>query len=208
MALTVACVFKPGGGFSAEYVTRLRDGVKAHCNLPHRFLCLTNQQINGIETTPLIHHWMGYWNKLELFRRGLFDGPVVYLDLDTMLTSDVTDIFSAPYEFACLTNWKGNGTHIGSGVMAWDGRLDLSHIVEAFHPSMIPDYEKSWELWGDQGHTQRFLGRPFESLLSRWPNRIVSYKWHVRKIGKVPDGASIVAFHGKPRPHAINWKLP
>jgi len=206
--LTIACVYRPGGGFSNDYVLRLRTSVAKFCSIPHRFVCLTNQKIEGIETIPFKNNWMGWWSKLELFRPGLFEGKVAYFDLDTMFASDMTDMLEPHYDFACGTNWKGPGTHIHSGIMFWDSAIDFSMIPNSFTPAMIPEYEKGWECWGDQGHIQRFLPVKFESLNERFPDRIVSYKWHVRRPGRVPEGASVVCFHGKPRPHEVNWQLP
>jgi hypothetical protein len=209
--LTVVCVYKPGAGFSSEYVTRLKDAVQKHCAVPFNFICLTNEKIPGVERLPLRHGLRGWWNKLELFGYQ-FPGPVVYLDLDTLIIGDVTDIFTAAQEFACASNWKGDGTHIASCIMAWDGRLDLSHILKGFSPKLIPNYEKSWERWGDQGYIQDTLGRPWTSLLKQFPGRIVHYKTHCRGTnkafpGKAPKGSSIVCFSGVPRPHELDWKL-
>jgi hypothetical protein len=210
--LTVTCVYKPGGGFSNEYVTRLKDAVQKHCTAPFNFVCLTNQKLPGIETRPLRRGLRGWWNKLELFETGQFSGPVVYFDLDTLILSNITDILTTPQEFACVSNWKGNGTHISSAIMAWDGRLNLGHIPAGFTPKLIEKYEQGWQRWGDQGYIQDTLGRPWTSLLTQFPGRIVHYKTHCQGNtkefpGRAPKGSSIVCFSGKPRPHELNWKL-
>jgi len=213
--LTVACVYRPGGGFSNEYVRSLQRAVGRHCHAPHRFVCLTQQTIAGVETVPLVRNWHGWWSKLELFRRGLFDGPVFYLDLDTVIVGDCTDILTAEYEFACGAGWKTTGdgeSVLASGIMAWDGRLDLSHVFEQFTPAAIPKYE-SWPRWGDQGWIQDTLGRPFENITKRWPGRILHAKTHVfggtkNHNAAPPLGASIVCFSGRPRPHQLPPTAP
>lgn len=207
-ALTIACVYKPGGGFSDEYVHRLRAGTQEFCRREHRFVCLTTQKLKGIECVPLVNHWQGWWNKIELFRRGLFDGPVAYFDLDTIFVDDITDMVVTPFEFVCGTNWKGHGSEINSATMMWDGRVDFSYIYDAYHPGLNERYEQDWRRWGDQGFIQDHLRVPFTSLNELFPGRVVSYKWHVKSSGQVPPAASIVCFHGKPRPHQINWALP
>lgn len=209
--LIFACVYRPGGGFSDEYVYRLQRAVAKFCRLPHRFVCLTNQNLKGMEVVPFVRNWPGYWSKIELFRPGLFDGPVRYFDLDTAFLSDITDIVEAHYAFACGTSWKhggGNDNYMNSAVMMWDSRIDLSHIYEQFTAGVIPKYEQSWQRWGDQGFIQDHLGRPFESLLTRWPNRILHSKTNVwgptKNLMAVPyGGASIVCFSGRPRPHQL-----
>lgn len=205
--LTVACVYRPGGGFDDSYVYKLRDAFGRHLHVPHRFVCLTNRPLT-VDRIPLERRWPGWWSKLELFRAGLFSGPVFYTDLDTVIVSDVTDIATAAYDFACGTNWKGCGTHISSAVMAWDGRTDLSNIYQSFDLAAVERYEQSWERWGDQGWIQDHLNRPFKCLLKRWPNRIVHTKTHVWKgrhatNAPAPKDASIVCFSGRPRPHEL-----
>lgn len=207
--LTVVCVFKPGGGFTTDYVTRLRDSVAEFCSLPHRFVCLTNQQIKGVKAIPFARHAIGYWNKLELFRRGLFDGPVVYLDLDTMIVRDVTDIFGYPHEFTAAHNWKGEpGESLSSWFLAFDGRDDYQYLYDEFKPSVVEIYERDWRYWGDQGFIEKTLRRDWTPLGLLFPDRFESYKWGVLPRGKVAETTSIVGFHGRPRPHEVNWRLP
>lgn len=204
--LTVACVYKPGSGFTDEYVTRLRDNVAKFCAAPHRFMCLSTRAVPGVECEPLKRDRKGWWNKLELFRKGLFDGPVVYLDLDTILVDDVTDIFMYPHRFTALTNFKRGG--VASGFLAWDARQDLSHLDDEFEPHMAADYEKSWDRWGDQGWIADRVGVPIALTGDLFPGRFVSFKWDVRRQGRIPAAASVVMFHGRPRPHEVGWRLP
>jgi hypothetical protein len=102
---------------------------------------------------------------------------------------------------------------MNSAVMAWGGRLDLSHIFTEFDPKVIPEYEKTWQKWGDQAWTAEHLGFPFENLLKMWPGRIVHTKtdiWGGQKnlLAKPPAEASIVAFSGRPRPHQLPAESP
>ena len=186
----------------------MRDAVEKHSYVHDRFVCITNQKLKNVETVPFTRNWPGWWSKLELFRAGLFERRVAYFDLDTMLISDISDLISAPQDFICITNWKGSGTHVNSGMMCWNANLDFSRIYTEFHPRAIPEYEKRWERWGDQGFIQDQLRVPFASYNELYPGRIVSYKWHIRRQGFVPKEASVVAFHGKPRPLDVGWKLP
>lgn len=208
--LTVACVYKPGGGFSDEYVYRLRDGIAEHCNTPYKFVCLTNNRFKNVETIPLRNSRIGYWNKLELFRNDLFDGPVVYLDLDTIIVGDITDMLIHPHKFTAGLNFKAkHGRSLASWFLGFDGREDYSYLIDEYKPSTPEEYSQDWSRWGDQGFIQNNLRREWQSLDEiGFANRYASYKWHVRRPGKVPDGCDIVCFHGKPRPHEVDWKLP
>lgn len=206
--LTVACVYRPSKDYTDEYVYRLHAGVREHLFLHDRFVCLTDRELPGIECVPFERNWPGWWSKLELWRPGLFTGQVAYFDLDTIIRRDICDIFNTRREFASLTNWS-KPHRLASGVMTWQASDKLTPLYESFQLSRdAPRYSLSMERWGDQGWIQDTLPVPFESLNELHPGRIVSYKNHVRAQGAVPSSASIVAFHGKPRPHQVNWELP
>lgn len=203
--LTVACVYKPGNGFSEEYVTRLRDGVKEHCKANYEFVCLTNQRVPGVNCLPLERSNRGWWNKLELFR---LQGPIVYFDLDTVIVDDITDICTYLHVFSALSNFK-RGV-FASGFMAWCG--DHSYLNVDIDKQTDREYNGGetgkWDRHGDQGYISEHLQVEPEMTNDIFPGRFVSYKWQVRRQGKVPKGASVVCFHGRPRPHQINWRLP
>lgn len=173
--------------------------------LNDRFVCLTDQRLPGVECIPFERKLDGWWNKLELWRPRIFSGQVAYFDLDTMIIRDVNDIFNASRAFASLTSWN-RPELLASGVMTWQASDELATIFEDFKPADVNRYLTK-ERWGDQGWIQDKLNT-FESLNELHPGRIVSYKTHIRKQGRIPKGASIVAFHGKPRPADINWELP
>ncbi len=205
--LTVACVYKPGGGFTDEYVYRLREGVAKHCHVPHRFVVLTNEKFEDFETVRFEQNWPGWWGKLELFRKDVFAGQVAYFDLDTMIVGDITDIVTEPQSFAMLRDLYGKH-RVASGMMVWNASDDWSAIYETFSAARIPEYSKTSEKWGDQGWVSDCLLDAPVRLQDQFPGRIVSYKVEMKAQGKMPKGASVVAFHGRPRPHQIGWKLP
>ncbi len=205
---TVACVFKPGNGFTESYVYRLQNGVAQHCKAPHRFVCLTNERLAGVETAPLLRGRAGWWNKLELFRKGLFDDHVTYFDLDTMIVDEITDIVTRNSTFLGLSDFSPKRSRqFASGFMAWDSRADFSCLDENFAQSDVATYSQSYDRWGDQAYISERVGA-IELTNDVFPRRFVSYKWHVRRQGFVPEGASVVCFHGKPRPADVGWSLP
>lgn len=206
MRHTVACVFRPGNGFTPEYVTRLRDATAKHCRVDHRFVCLSSEPVPGVECLPLRRRNNGWWNKLELF--GNFE-RAAYFDLDTMIVGDVTDIVEYPHKFTGLTDF-GKGRHFASGFMAWSG--DYSYLDRDIDPATEREYNafetRNWQRHGDQGWIAERLREPPALAGDLFPGRFVSYKWSVRRDGAVPAGASVVCFHGKPRPADLNWSLP
>ena len=159
--LTVACVLSPGR-YDETWVRKLKAGVDRHLTIPHRFVCLTNEPIEGIETVNLIHDWPGWWSKIELFRPGLFDYPVLYLDLDTMVCGNIDPLI---FNSMSLTMWREEIRHLAnSSVMLWS--RDKSSIYRKFLNS--PDqYMKEhggdqwpyFKIFGDQAFIARFAGQ-------------------------------------------------
>jgi len=196
--VTVACVLRSGGDFTPEYVHRLRAGVEQH--LPGaRFVCLSD--VPEVATHAPWHGWQGWWSKMELFRPGLLTGPTLYLDLDTVIAGDLTDVAAAiPRDgFVMLADFYRDGG-LGSGVMGWHG--DWSALYHAFagDPQAHMNRYRSGARWGDQAFIRDHLPcRPW-TWQDTAPGKVVSYKVH----GRTPD-ARVVAFHGKPRPHEIGW---
>jgi hypothetical protein len=99
-----------------------------------RFVCLSNQSIPGVEVLPLEQDWPGWWSKMELFRLEL--GPVLYLDLDTVIVGSLAQIMRHPHRFTTCSQYVQRiAAHphmlpltrlLCSGVMAWEGaRPDL-----------------------------------------------------------------------------------
>lgn len=203
--VTIACVYKPGNGFTDEYVYRMRESVARHVNVEHRFVVFTSQRFDDFETMPLSRRDApGWWNKLDLFS-GVLSGPVWYFDLDTMIESDITDMVETPFEFAMLSDFY-RPQFPASGVMAWNADFDWSHLYEGWTPSKSLEYMTK-ERWGDQGWIrERVMDDPVR-LQDAFPARIESYKVARKKWGAVPKSVSVICFHGKPRPADVNWRV-
>jgi len=118
--ITYACVLRSGGIYTPEWVRKLSRAVGFHASRPHRFVCLSDVDV-PCERIELSSDLPGWYAKLELFRPGLFDGPVVYLDLDTLVIGDLTPLeaiadgplamlsdFYQPRMAASGVNWTSN----------------------------------------------------------------------------------------------------
>jgi hypothetical protein len=86
---TVATVFRAGGEYQPWHVQMLAKNVARGMNdFDYRFVALSDEPIKGVQTKPLYlppPAAPGWWAKVELFRPRAFDGPVLYLDLDTIV---------------------------------------------------------------------------------------------------------------------------
>lgn len=191
--VTVVTVLKSGGDFRPEHVRRLYDQLNVHsprCG----FVCLTDVPDQVICSMPLKHDWPGWWSKIEIFGHK-WNGYCLYLDLDTDVVGPIDDIECD--QFTMLSDFYR--PHLpASGVMGWCGDALPRRVYDEFDVNDIGQY-RNRNQWGDQGYITKKAGK-----IARFDNRrIVSFKVHCQKQGSVPDGASIVAYHGKPRPWEV-----
>jgi hypothetical protein len=97
---TVACVLWVGKfrnrNYTPDWVYRLREGVGQHLSRPHRFVCLSNVEVPGVEVIPLTHSWPGWWSKIELFSSHPLGARVLFLDLDVLVTGSLDELLAHP----------------------------------------------------------------------------------------------------------------
>jgi len=201
--ITVSCVLKSGGIYNELWVEKLRRGVARHMSQPHRFVCLSDVDL-PCETIKLEHDWPGWWSKIELFRPRVIIGPTIYLDLDTIITGSLEPFIDLPYDFAMLESFHSKDM-VGSGVMWFKDRAPEG-VYDRFiqGPQRVMDHYNSVKIGayrGDQAFVWDTLGRKVDKIASP---ALRSYKMHCRN--GLPEGTSIVAFHGRPRPTEINPK--
>lgn len=177
---TVACVLRSGGRYTYEWVEALERRVVPHMPEGWTFTALVDA-----------HPWPGWWAKMGLLEPGRFVGPVLYLDLDTDIVAPL-DWFGFSGDLALLSDF-------------YRPRLGQSGVM-AFNPG--PETERLWRLWmrnadrymaryrGD-GEWLHFHAPQAPRLQTLYPGRIVSHK--VDCASGVPDGASIVCYHGEPK---------
>jgi len=197
--LTIACVLKCGGDYGSEHVTRLQDSIFGHLNLTHRFVCLTDGDV-GCEKIPLPHRWPGWWAKICLFQPGIFDGPVVYFDLDVLITG-MLDPMVLGHNFTMLRSFWPNG-NVNSSVLAWcaDGLTQI-YAQFAAKPEFWMDRYRYPDKWGDQDFIFDHAPVDPDYWQDKYPGAFRSYKLDVKKNGgKIPEGTKAVIFHGQPRP--------
>lgn len=207
--LTVACVLRSGGRYDAEWVRKLRDGVARNLTLPHRFVCLSDVDV-PCERIPLIEDWRGWWSKISLFRYGLFVGPILYLDLDSVIVGSLDAIASYEHRFTMAHEFY-RPTMLCSTAMAWHGDYSFIHEAFAADPARhisIYDNElprRSGRI-GDQAFIEDQLkaaGDPVATFRDLFGERsIASYKVHECQSAP-PVDAAVVAFHGLPKPDDI-----
>lgn len=187
MLPTVVCVLKSGlwkprqdrdysVSYGAHHVQWLAEQFACKIATPHRFVCLTDIEIPGVETRPLQDGLPGWWSKLEIFREFRH---ACYVDLDTVIVGDVSRYLFAPHRFTVSAgiNLMRNGA-INSSLMCWEG--DFSSLYYGFmkrRERIIETYTCNAQ-WGDQGYIRDAArGRiSFEYFQSRFPGSVLQYK--------------------------------
>jgi hypothetical protein len=187
-ALTIACVLRSGGLYTADWVAGLQANV-ARFAPPHRFVCLSDLPV-PCRRIPLVTGLRGWWSKIELFRPGLFTGRVLYLDLDVLVTGDLSALCRSAGFFLA---WGWN-----SSVICWD-----APDTEVFDRFTVDQVDR---LQGDQNWIVQC-----KPDVEPFPDRLIfSYRMHHLREQGMPENARVIACHGRPKPHEIadEWFRP
>lgn len=217
----LACVLRSGGDFEPEHVVEFQDGLDRFLPSDVRRVCLTDLPDEVVEagwrdaTIALSRDWTGWWSKINLFGPGMVgrDERVLYADLDTRFVGSLDDVVGYDGAFAMLSDFNRE-ERTASGLMSWRPSPATTHLFAEF-VRREPEIRRTSPR-GDQ----EYIGRELAEVgveVDRWqdmlPGQVVSYKAHVRGRqygrhgggnGRVPEGARVVCYHGKPRP----WEEP
>lgn len=202
--MTIACVLRRGAGYTVEWVHALKRGIARHMSLRYRapladpepgtwtFVCLTDVGPFGSESIALAHDWPGWWSKIEMLRPGLFLGPTLYLDLDSLVVGDLAPFATYSGDLALLSDFY-RPQLAQSGVMLFNPGPATAALWRTFSASAA-QYMRRYR--GDGEWLHAHARRP-ERVQDLYPDAVVSYKVHARQ--GPPEGARIVACHGRPK---------
>jgi len=209
---------KAQAAYSANHVNVLGAMLFRHLRERHRLICVTDDP-RGVEheTYPLWNDLGGLPNpngpsypscyrRLKLFDReqqramGIDDGDrVVSLDLDVVVTRDVTPLFNRREDFV---GWRAEGKHRevvlnGTIFMFRAGAMD--HLWREFDPEKSPRAALSARYYGSD---QAWLSYKLAGKVAAWGNEsgIYSYMRDMVFDASLPSDARIVSFHGRRKP--------
>ena len=215
--LTVVCVNTRNYlGRGGEYVTKLYNMCQRHVPT-HRFICLTDamgfshkdEYPPGVELLALPKHFNGWWAKLNLFKPGLLPpGRKLYLDLDVVVSDDITPMLSwldEEHGFWALDDFRyplsdtkvehltpeelrhlGGPGSCNSSVMMWEDDY-ASDVWTKFTP------EAANGLHGDQNWITRVLGKRINIIPEGWA---CSFRFGM-------STGPIMIFHGEIKNHQV-----
>lgn len=222
--INCACVIH-GSGYSWEYVDKLYSMLTRNLTSPFRLHVYTEPERYVPEN--MIKHELidlgvsgpkkSWWYKLQLFNRKHFCGPLLYFDLDVVITDCIDqlvqhspDYLWAPRDFQRL--WSPSHTGINSSVMWWN--------TEKFHDVWTTFKQQDFSLLqrrypGDQDFLSDIITQDRRRFFDE--HLIRSWKWECldggydvyRRTSRTPgsgtklNGANVLVFHGKPNPHEV-----
>lgn len=204
MNINIACVFNPDIipgkiKYTVEWVDKLYRGIKRNLSIPFRFVCLTNE-VTDYETIPLVTNSIGYWNKIELFKKGMFSGPTLYFDLDVVICNDITPILEQiPKNKFLMVQEPYKNIH-NSSMMFWNG--DYSHLFDRYQSQkkeIVWEYQYNLSRPGWLGD-QAYIG---ENITHELIEDYVDAKfigWCHHKVHVEIDNPSILIFTSEQKP--------
>lgn len=211
--VNVVCM-KWGAMYSADYVNKLFGMVSRNLKKSFKFYCLTDDE-SGIRseviTKPLPDLYVpeknrvSPWRKLSMFAKELYDikGKTLFLDLDILIIDNIDELFDYSKKFAIIENWTQKGQGIGNSSVYCFEFGSYPFVLDSYNEN--PEKAVS-EYDNEQIFLSKKLGSEVEFFPASW---IKSFKRHCVAgrllrffiAPKIPNGAKIIAFHGRPRPH-------
>ncbi len=217
MVITVVCwrwraPWRYRSTYTPATVQTLRRMVADHYAGPHRFVCVTDDArgLDGVETVPIWSdgidirppeggNWPSCYVRLRAFSaeaRAWFGDRYVSLDLDTVITGDLTPIFERPEDFVIWneSDWPTKQFYNASIWLHTPGTRE--QVWTTFDPATSPrEAFEAGGRGGDQAWISHVLG-PGEATFTP-ADGVLSYRRHVLpRGGALPAGARIVNFHG------------
>jgi hypothetical protein len=199
--INIACVFKSkgnprGADYTIDWVSKLYNSLARNIDIEFQFNCLSDVD-TPYNTIPLVLDSVGFWNKLELFRPGLFDGPVLYFDLDVVICKNLTSLINSLPKNQFLMIKEPYRGITNSSIMYWDG--DYSYLYTRYceaKDAIINEYKVGGLRFGDQGFISENVH--YEFLEKYMPLNSIGWKHH--KVNTTLEDPSIIVFTSTQKP--------
>lgn len=211
--------------FTSGHVNILRRMVGRHYAQPHRFICVTDNPSgldSGVEIAPLWNDHAALpsphggrnpscYRRLKLYARdaaATFGPRLAILDLDTVITGDLSPIFDCAEDYRIYGQTNPNNPFNGSLTVMNAGARP--QVWEKFDPRTSPALAKAKGFFGsDQAWLCAVLG-PNEARFGK-QDGVYSYRCDLKpNSGRLPPDARLVSFHGgvdpwSPEAQRLDW---
>ncbi len=203
--------------FAPATVNTLKRMVRRHCQIPHRFLCITDDPVGldaDIEAVTLPPDFASLpsphggnnpscYRRLRMFSpdfKAIAGDRFVSLDLDCVITRDVTALWDRPEDFIAWGDTSPRTLYNGSMILMTAGAR--RKVWDDFKPKTSPQVALAAGYWGsDQGWISYCLGKGE----AKWTvdDGVYSFRNHLSRVRDLPKNARMVIFHGQHDP----WSL-
>ena len=224
-----ACVIH-GDAYSWTYVERLYNMLNRHITAGIRLHVYTEAdrpvpphmiKHELIEWT-INHPGRGWWYKIQLFNPAHHAGPLLYFDLDTVIVRNIDWIWQEPTTYFWAVRdfkylWRPNYTGLNSSIMWWN-TLNYQYVWDTFVQQNLTTIMRQYH--GDQDYISATI--PQNQRRSFDQARVQSWRWQCLDGGYnfrkrchlnpgsgtvLADNASVMIFHGSPKPGQINDEI-
>ena len=221
--LDCACVIH-GNGYSWDYVDRLYSMLCRNLSRPVRLHVYTeaNRAVPDHMVKHALTDWgfagpkKSWWYKLQLFNTEHHSGPLLYFDLDTVITKNIDWIWQLPQRYFWAVRdfkylWKDTCTVSNTSVMWWNTE-DYHYVWKEVDSQGIGQFTGKYR--GDQDFVSAVI--PVGNRKFFNTNWVKSWRWQCLDGGfnfsrrkyltpntgtVINDDTSVLVFHGSPKPH-------
>lgn len=159
-----------------------------------------------------------WWYKMQLFNSDFYRGPLLYLDLDTVIVNNIDWIWKQGCnhlwtirDFKYL--WRPSLNNINSSVIWWD-TTRFDHIWRDFQSRDLREIMRKYH--GDQDYLTEAISPAQRRCFAT--DQVKSWRWECLDGGfdfrsrkyldpgsgtNIPDTTSILIFHGHPKPDKV-----
>lgn len=202
--LHVVCV-KWGVKYDSEYVNKLYRGVRRHLtSVQYDFICFTEKP-EGLDpeivVQPLAENWTSWWGKATLFSDLGLTGRFLYIDLDTVITGDLSDLANYRGAFLlmgtsdifCETAKDG----FNSSIISWPDSFgrEIYDRLKRYYKYVLK-YICRFDHWLEMNVSNPDL------VQAAFPSQFLDYTTYCRDA--IPPNCRMVCFPREPKPHTCD----
>ena len=220
-----ACVIH-GSVYGWEYVERLYNMLSRNITPQVRLHVYTEAERAVPE--PYVKHCLAdwhisgpkksWWYKMQLFNSEHHAGPLMYFDLDVVITDNIDWIWQLPTQYFWSVRdfkylWRPTSYSVNSSVMWWDTKKYhgmYEDFVRKDFLQVLKKYRGDQDYIGD--HVPAEQRRYFEN------HRVASWRWQAldggydfpKRMYRRPGAGtvlerqnSVIIFHGQPKPAEV-----